>query len=242
MDIRDRPAEGSAQSEGLRDRIVTAAATLIAAGGRDAATTRAVAVAAGVQAPTIYRLFGDKRGLLDAVAQRELAAYIAEKSSRVPHSDPVQELRDGWDVHIAFGLAHPGLFSIMASDPGPRAPTPAIAAGVDLLRRRIRNIALAGRLQVSEARALDLLQAMGTGIVLTLLAQPESQRDPGVSAAARESVLAAITGEANVPVKAGPGGPAMALRASLDQIPTLSGGERLLLAELLNRIANGPPV
>jgi AcrR family transcriptional regulator len=36
--------------------------------GRRAVTTRAVAAGAGVQAPTIYRLFGDKDGLLDALA------------------------------------------------------------------------------------------------------------------------------------------------------------------------------
>jgi AcrR family transcriptional regulator len=71
-----------------RARIVAAAAGLIAAGGRDAATTRAVAAAARVQAPTIYRLFGDKRGLLDAVAEYEMAAYIAAKARRAPHPDP----------------------------------------------------------------------------------------------------------------------------------------------------------
>jgi AcrR family transcriptional regulator len=79
-----------------RARIVAAAAGLIAAGGRDAATTRAVAAAARVQAPTIYRLFGDKRGLLDAVAEYEMAAYMAEKARRAPHPDPLQDLRDGW--------------------------------------------------------------------------------------------------------------------------------------------------
>ena len=78
-----------------RTRIIAAAAELIAAGGRDAATTRAVALAAGVQAPTLYRLFGDKRALLDAVAEHGLAAYVAEKAARAPHADPVQALSDG---------------------------------------------------------------------------------------------------------------------------------------------------
>ena len=86
---------------------------------------RAVVAAAAVQAPTIYRLFGDKRGLLDAVAERSLAAYIAEKSAREPHPDPVQDLRDGWDTHVAFGLAHPGLFAIMSGDPHPHPLSPA---------------------------------------------------------------------------------------------------------------------
>ena len=71
-------------NETLRDRIVSAAQTLISAGGREAATTRAVASAAAVQAPTIYRLFGDKRGLMDAVAEHALAADIAENPTARP--------------------------------------------------------------------------------------------------------------------------------------------------------------
>ena len=54
----------------VRDRIVDAASALLASGGPSAVTTRAVAADAGVQAPTIYRQFGDKDGLLQAVAER----------------------------------------------------------------------------------------------------------------------------------------------------------------------------
>ncbi|NED93539.1 helix-turn-helix transcriptional regulator, partial [Streptomyces sp. SID11233] len=46
--------------EGLRERIVAAATELLEESGREAVTTRAVAARAGVQAPAIYRLFGDK--------------------------------------------------------------------------------------------------------------------------------------------------------------------------------------
>lgn len=224
----------------LRTRIVVAAAGLIASGGRDAATTRAVAAAASVQAPTIYRLFGDKRGLLDAVAEYCMATYIAEKSSREPHPDPVQELRDGWDMHVAFGLANPGLFAIMSdADPQPRPVSPAIAAGLEVLRRRMRNIARAGRLRMSEERALSLLQSVCVGTVLSLLSKPEKQRDPGLSETARETVVAAITCEASVPARPGPSSAAAALRASLDKTSVLTSGERHLLEELLDRIANG---
>ena len=46
--------------------MLEAAAELLRTGGVDAVSTRAVAAAAGVQPPTIYRQFGDKEGLLDA--------------------------------------------------------------------------------------------------------------------------------------------------------------------------------
>jgi AcrR family transcriptional regulator len=198
-----------------------------------------VAAAAGVQAPTIYRLFGDKRGLLDAVAEHGLAGYVAEKAAREPDPDPVQDLRDGWDTHIAFGLAHPGLFAIMSGDPHPGPQSPAMAAGLDVLRRRVKRIALAGRLRMSEERAVALVQSMGVGTVLNLLGTPEAERDPGLSETAREAVVAAITGEQAAPADQGPSGAAAALRASLDRSSVLSAGERHLLEELLDRIADG---
>lgn len=230
-----------APGEDVRARIVAAAARLIADGGRDAATTRAVAVAAAVQAPTIYRLFGDKRGLLDAVAEHAMAAFVADKAARAPDPDPVQDLRDGWDHYVEFGLAHPGLFALMSGDPpaDSRTRSPAAEAGMDVLRRRIRAIARTGRLRMSEERAVALVHAAGVGTVLTLLEEPPEHRDPGLSAAACEAIVAAITGEAGAAVEAGPRGAAAALRASLDGTVPLTPGERHLLDELLARIADG---
>ncbi len=226
-------------TEDLRARIVEAAAALIATGGRDAATTRAVAAAAAVQAPAIYRLFTDKRGLLNAVAEHGMAAYLATKSARAPHPDPVQDLRDGWDMHIEFGLSHPGLFSIMSDDRQADAPSPATLAGMDVLRRRVRHIALAGRLRVSQERAIALLQSVSLGTVLRLLGEPAERRDAGLAAAAREMVMAAICTDPVVPVERGAGTLASALRAHLGDTGVLSAGERHLLEELLDRIANG---
>ena len=202
-------------------------------------TTRAVAAAAQVQAPTIYRLFGDKRGLLDAVAHAGLAAYVARKAVREPHPDPVQDLREGWDMHVEFGLAHPGLFAIMAGDPRPRSVSPAAAAGLAVLRRRVRAVALAGRLRVGEALAVTLIEAAGLGAVLTLLRQPQGERDSQLSALAREAAIAAITGEPDGAEVSGPTIAAVRVRASLDDLSMLSAGERHLLGELLDRIANG---
>ena len=99
-----------------RARIVEVAAGLLAAGGRDAVSTRAVALAASTQAPAIYRLFGDKDGLLDAVAEYGFASYLARKPSPAPSADPVADLRAGWDLHISFGLENPALFALMYGD------------------------------------------------------------------------------------------------------------------------------
>jgi AcrR family transcriptional regulator len=226
-----------ASSDDLRSRILTVTADIIAKNGRDAATTRAVATAAGVQAPTIYRLFGDKDGLLEAVAEYGLRHYLAQKSVSAAHDDPIDDLRAGWDMHVAFGLSNPGLFVIMSGDPHPRPLSPALGAAMRILHQKIKNIALAGRLRVTEERAVMLLHAAGTGTVFALLAQREGQRDPGLSAVAREAIITAITSD---PVSASGQDIACAavtMNALLEQTKVLSNGERHLMTELLARIA-----
>ncbi len=219
-----------------RTRIVSAAAELLADGGRDAVTTRAVAAAAAVQAPTIYRLFGDKSGLLDAVAEHGFATYLASKQDRGPGADPVDDLRTGWDLHVEFGLTHPGLHALMYGDPRPGVQSPAAASAFAILREHIHRVAAAGRLRVSEARAADLVHAAGSGTVFALLAQPVEERDPGLSQAAREAVIAAITSESPAVASPGPAAAAIALRAALPDASALSDGERVLLAEWLDRL------
>src|SRR4051812_30650400 len=113
------PESGSVRDE-TRARIVTVAARLLAEQGRDALTTRAVATAAGVQPPTIYRFFGDKNGLVEAVAEHGFATYLAGKEMPPADADPVEDLRVGWDLHVGFGLANPALYALMNSEPQSR--------------------------------------------------------------------------------------------------------------------------
>jgi len=217
---------------GTRERIVEAAAALLTEDGRDAVTTRAVATRAGVQAPTIYRLFGDKDGLLDAVAEHGFAAYREQKGVPEPTKDPIEDFRAGWDLHVGFGLANPALYALMYGDPL-RAPSRAASAAVAVLHDRIARIAAAGRLKVSEERAANLVQAVGEGTVLRLLARP----DPGLADAAFDALLRAITTDVPATEAPGPQAAATALKARLEQSDALSAGERALLGEWLDRLA-----
>ena len=63
---------------------MAAAAELLERDGRDAVSTRAVNTAAGVQAPTPYRLPGDEGGLLRAVAADGSARRVAGEADRDP--------------------------------------------------------------------------------------------------------------------------------------------------------------
>lgn len=230
-------ADTAPTSPDIRGRILNAAAKLLAEGGREALTTRAVVAAAGIQQPTLYRLFGDKTGLLDAVAEAGLAAYVAGKATAKPDPDPLVEFRLGWDRHVEFGLTHPALFAIIWGDPNPSRISPAAAGGLAVLRRKIRALATVGRLRVTEARAVNLAHAACTGAILTLLDLPEGERDPELTSAMREAVISAITYTEPLSGSSSATGAAITLRASLNEAAMLTPGEKLLLDELLDRIA-----
>jgi AcrR family transcriptional regulator len=220
-----------------RARILQAASDLVAAGGIAALTTRAVAAAASVQAPTLYRLFGDKRGLLDAVAEHGLAAFVREKEQEPRDPDPVQDLRAAWDRYIAFGLDNPAVFAIMSEVGRTTPPSPATLAGLAVLRERVGLIARAGRLRVPEERAIALIHAAGVGMVTTLLATPLDRRDPELGRLALDAVLGALVSVDVEPRPAASASLAIGLRAHLGEATALSPGERLLMRELLDRIA-----
>ena len=226
-------------SPDTRGRILAIAADLLAEGGRGALTTRAVTAAAGVQQPTLYRLFGDKIGLLNAVAEHGLAHYVAGKAARASSPDALEDFRAGWDLHVGFGLAHPALFAIIWGDPNPGRVSPAAEAGQAALHRKVRALAVAGLLRINEDRAASLTHATCTGAVLALLGMPKRVRNPGLATDAREAVVAAIANAAPSTKRPGPAGAAIALRASLDEAAMLTPGERHLLGELLDRICAG---
>jgi AcrR family transcriptional regulator len=226
-------------SEGTRERIIEAAAALLTGGGREAVSTRAVSAAAGVQAPTIYRIFGDKQGLLDAVASHGFATYLRGKAAMAPTGDPVEDLRRGWDLHVGFGLGQPAFYTLIYGEPRPGVESPAARAAAEILAEQVRRIAAAGRLRVSEERAAQLIHAAGSGLTLTLIALPPERRDPALSRLARESIVTAVTtkvrpyGERESALVAS----ATALRAALPQASALTERERGLLAEWLDRLA-----
>lgn len=246
---------------GPRERIVAAAAQLLADGGRGAVSTRAVSAAAGVQAPTLYRLFGDKQGLLHAVAAHGFAAYLAQKAHRQPTDDPVWDLRAGWDLHVELGRSNPALYCLLYDEQSSVSSSPAASAATEVLAGHVRRIAEAGRLRVPQQLAVDLVQAAGRGTTLTLIGAGDGDQDPALSVTAREAVIAAITTDGAADDRAGDAADdgasdavlrtatsrppavdlvtaAVTLHALLPQSDDLTGAERALLEQWLDRIAD----
>jgi AcrR family transcriptional regulator len=222
-----------------RSKIIDVAARLLREEGPAAVTTRGVAEHAGVQAPTIYRLFGDKDGLLDTVAEHVMATYVAAKAAIVAAAsagdvDPLDDLRAGWDMQIDFGVANPALFRLL-SDPDRVRRSPAAQSGMRVLESRVHRVAATGRLRISERRAVELIHAAGTGTITTILATPIEERDPGLADEMLEAVLRQILTDAPAPARSSAMAATVAFRAIAPRLDMLSGAERHLLRDWLDR-------
>lgn len=220
----------------LRERIIAAATRLLHEDGADAVTTRAVASAAGVQAPAIYRLFGDKDGLLQAVAQQVFATYVAGKAAGGQTNDPVADLHVGWNTHVGFGLANPALYAILSTSRH-GTPSPAAITGIEMLRRRVERVAVAGRLRVPVHRAALMIHAAAAGTVIALLAMPTEDRDPGLGDAVYDAVMRSVFTDHDAdPGEDAAYNAAITLHSSLPALTGLTNAERTMMAEWLERI------
>lgn len=232
----------SENDQSPRLRILEAAAALLREGGREAVSTRSVSAAAGVQPQTIYRQYGDKAGLLDAVVTEGFRVYIESKAARPRTEDPVEDLRAGWDLHVAFGCENPALYVLMYGEPDAGRDLGSADQAADILRGLVGAVARAGRLRVDVEEAAAMIQAACVGVVLTILAQGPFAVS-GLSEAVREAMIQAVAtkpadgGAVNASAPAAEH--AIALRATLGDVDkNLSPGETLLLDELLRKIAD----
>lgn len=227
-----------------RNRIVLAATKLLNGGGRAAVTTRSVSAAAGVQPPTIYRLFGDMDGLLGAVAVQAFEDYLRDKHALGETDDPVEDLRRSWDLHIEFGLSKPALYILIYGNPTEGQGSSLRGQAEARLRTMIARIAAVGRLRMSVERATALMYATGVGVVLTQLQQAPADRDPDLVALARDRIIHTITTDPAEPAAVpGISAQAEALRVALGIGPEagphpLTPAEAALLDDWLRRLAN----
>ena len=90
-----------------------------------------------------------------------------------------------------------------------------------------------------------MIQAAGTGVVLTLIDRPADERDERLADTAWESVCAAILTDASTAAITSPAAAAVTLRAALPGLTALTAAERALLGDWLDRITESgqfPPL
>lgn len=153
---------------------------------------RAICDAAGVRLPTLYHFFGSKEGLLDAVVEHGFERYLAEKEAHESSGDPIQDIRDGWDAHVSFGLANPGFYALMYGQVSPGRRPAAQQRPAKVLLGLAREADRRGRLVVAPDQAADHVLTANVGVTLRQIVTGQPDRE--LSVAMREATLTAITG------------------------------------------------
>ena len=215
-------------SPDARDRLLTAAAELLEAAQGAEVSTRAITERAGVQAPTLYHHFGSKRGLEDAVVTHGFKRFLAEREAAGEGSDPIDDIREGWDLHVRYGLENPSFYGLIYGRAVPGKPCGVVAEVEAMILRALEPAARAGRLRVPARarRARDPRRQHGR--------RPDADHlrrgRPSLSEEVREAVLARIVTAPGPLAEA-----AEALDAALGQ-SELSAAETALMREWLGRL------
>lgn len=176
--------------ESGRERLLSAATTLLSQHPEREPSTRELYQAAGVAAPTLYHHFGTKEGLLDTVVEHAFADYLERKRGMLRTGDLLADFAAGWDLHLEFGVANPVLYALMY---GPH-PSKAAAAADAELRRGLERLAAAELLRVPVEDAAAATTATAIGCV-TMLNRLHASPTAPWARQMRASLIAQITGQ-----------------------------------------------
>jgi AcrR family transcriptional regulator len=224
-----------------RDRLLLAAAQLLDEAVGGPVSTRQITARAGVQAPTLYHHFGSKQALLDAVVSHGFRQFLGQR--RLAGGDPIDDIRQGWDSHVAFGLEFPSAYVHIYGNVRIGVPCGVHAEVRAMLLETLEPAAQLGRLLVPATKAADDILAASSGVTLALIQQPPNARDLDLSARVRDSVLYAIAGDEGL---SAPADGRRALSAALSAVSAaldrgagaLTSGEMALMRELLERLVD----
>ncbi|MGW6512426.1 TetR family transcriptional regulator [Streptomyces niveus] len=188
-------------------RILDACAELLDETGYEELSTRAVATRAGVPIGSVYRFFGNKRALADALARRDLdccAARVERRPAAIPAADWRSAIGAVLDEYLAMKRTVPGFGPV---DFGTRIPAgppgPAPAPGADLAPAAVPDAndrvadRLAALLAAQQRRAPDaalrrtvLVAVEAADALLQLAFRADASGDPDIIAETRELVCA----------------------------------------------------
>lgn len=111
----------------VREALLAAARAELVEHGRAAISLRAVARRAGLSHASPKYHFGDRSGLLTAIATEGFQG-LARHLSEVHESDAQQQLAALGRAYIDFGLSHPALFELMFAPSELHATDPELVA------------------------------------------------------------------------------------------------------------------
>ncbi|MFC5677936.1 TetR/AcrR family transcriptional regulator [Aeromicrobium endophyticum] len=223
----------------IRAALLQAAEQLLVASEDSDVSTRAVCDRVGVGQPVLYRVFGDKQGLLDALAEVGLERYAARKVELEVTADPVADLRKGWTDHLVFASENPAIYRLMFS-PRPGVALRARDGILELLKAALRRVAAAGALQHDLDESAAMILSANVGLAMNRLTQPAVYDSPRVSDALRDALFDRILIES----PRGPGDVStgvvarqLAARIETSSPPGLAAEESALLRLWLKRLS-----
>ena len=157
------------------DHILDAALDLAAASGLRHLTMDDVARRAGVGRMTVYRRFGTKAALLDALAGREARRCLAEMDAASPADAPLeQQVVAGFETMIRLTREHPLLARLARVE-----PDSVLNAFNDSALLPLCTGFLADRLRRSGVRSDEQLAELLVRIALSFVLFPETRvQDP----------------------------------------------------------------
>ena len=197
-------ANGEPPGDPASERILDAALDLVAASGLRNLTMEGAATRAGVGRMTVYRRFGDRESLVDALTARESRRCLAELDRAVDPLLPVAEgIARGFAASLRLIRTHPLLDRFARHEPEAalaalNADGAAILAmGREFVAARLREAQARGELdpELETTHAAELLVRLGFSFLL----MPESSLplgDPGAAANAARELIAPILGRA----------------------------------------------
>jgi AcrR family transcriptional regulator len=163
------------QRQGARRAILDATEALLVEHGLESFSMRRLAHRCGYTAPTIYHHFGDKQGLIDAVAAARIEIVLARVRRVRRREDPVDTLRVMLLEFARLGLENPTHYRILAlprppgSDPLPEAEQ--IRA---LVEEPLGALAAVGRLRDGGVEeAVQFVWALLHGLVSLCISRPD---------------------------------------------------------------------
>lgn len=158
------------------ERILDAARELIAAGGVDAVSMRAVADRVGVSATALYHYFDGKQAIVDQVVRRAFSRFgsYMEAAMRPHPRGSLERVRALGEAYIRFALENQEyfrlIFSIQIPDPRDLEDLPG-GGGYPLLRQSVVDAIGAGTMRPADPDLVALyLWSLAHGLVTLVLA------------------------------------------------------------------------
>lgn len=143
------PARASRRTAERREELLQAALKVIRTVGAGASMEQ-MAAEAGITKPVLYRYFGDREGLIGAVAGRfaeALAERLALAVASPVEAPPEQAIRAGIEAYISFIEEDPELYGFLSQHAAPDSA--ALVSIVDRVAKALAGL-IAGRLIEAE--------------------------------------------------------------------------------------------